>query len=372
MAQSVALFETRAAAHGKRIGFATLNAERSLNALSFEMADLLWQQFHAWREDPAIACVVLQGAGERAFCAGGDIVVLYKFLSQSDAQAARASVEQYFTREYRLDYLIHTFPKPVLCWGHGIVMGGGLGLMVGCSHRIVTEATHMAMPEITIGFYPDVAGSWFLNRMPGRVGLYLGLTGTRLNAGDALFLNLADYYVQSGDKQELYERLLQVEWTDEARANRRALSALLRTYRGKYIPPESPVRRRFDAINEVTDYDSVEEILAALTARAAGDHWLERGAQALRNGSPTSAKVIFEIYRRAARASLKEIFALELGLTVQFAMHPDLREGVRALLIDKDNRPSWSPARLEDVSASYVEEHFASPWPPNQHPFKDW
>lgn len=372
MAQSVVLFETRSAANGKRVAFATLNAERSLNALSFDMAQLLSKQLRDWDQDATISCVVLQGAGEKAFCAGGDIVALYRALSGGDVRAARASIEQYFIAEYTLDWQLHTYSKPLLCWGHGIVMGGGLGLLVGASHRVVTETSRLATPEIAIGLYPDVGASWFLPRMPGRLGLYTGLTGAHLNAGDALFLELADYYVESRDKQALYDQLLQTAWTDSTDTNRRKLSSALRSYRQKYPLPDSPTRARFDVINEITDHDTVEEIVAALKSRAATDSWLEPGAQALLKGSPTSAKVIFEIYRRARRLSLKEVFALELGLTVQFAMHPDLREGVRARLIDKDNNPRWSPARLEDVTPAYVEEHFASPWPSNQHPFKDW
>lgn len=371
MAQPVVLFETRPAANGKRVAFATLNAERALNALSSEMIGLLLPQLRAWRDDPAVACIVLQGAGEKAFCAGGDIVTMYNWLPPVE-ETGRREIEHFFSSEYTLDYLIHTFPKPILTWGHGIVMGGGLGLMAGSSHRVVTEASRVATPEIAIGLYPDVGSSWFLPRMPGRTGLYVGLTGTHLNAADALFTSLADYYVPSADKSLLYDQLTQLDWTDSARANRHVLSSLLRQYRGTDALPESPVRAHFDLINDVTDRDSVEDILAALEARTGGDAWLERGAQNLRRGSPTSAKVILEIFRRARHLSLKEAFAMELGLTLQFTRHPDLHEGVRALLIDKDNRPRWSPPTLAEVSEAYVEEHFASPWPPGQHPFKDW
>ncbi len=370
--RSQVLFETRAATNGKRVAFATLNAERSLNALTFDMAERLMAQLRAWADDPAVACIVLEGAGERAFCAGGDVVALYKSLAQPDARTAEHEVEQYFIREYTLDYLIHTYPKPLLCWSHGIVMGGGLGMMVGASHRIVTESSRLAMPEIAIGLFPDVGASWFLPRLAGRAGLYLGLTGAQLNAADALFLSLADHYVPAADKHSLYDRLLQLDWGGSARANRHCLSSLLRTYRGKHPLPESPVRARFDVINELMDRDSVEEILAALRSRAADDAWFERGLRGLERGSPTSAKVIFEIYHRARHLSLKEAFALELGLTVQFARRPDLREGLRARMIDKDNRPRWSPATLAEVSEAYVEEHLVSPWPPDRHPFKDW
>ena len=372
MAPPVVLFETRDAANGKKIGFATLNAERSLNALSFEMAQLLWERLHAWKDDPHIVCVVLQGAGDKAFCAGGDIVALYKFLLQGDDPAARAGIERYFVREYALDYLIHTFPKPVVCWGHGIAMGGGLGLMVGASHRVVTEKSRLAMPEIAIGLYPDVGASRFLRRMPGRVGLYVGLTGAPLNAADALFLKLADHYVSSGDNAELFAQLPQLDWTESDRDNRRALSELFERYRDRHALAASNVRRHLDLINEVTDYSRVDDVAAAIAQRAGDDPWLARNAAALQNGSPTSAKVIFEIYRRAAQLSLEQAFALELGLTIQFTRRPDLREGIRALLIDKDNRPRWSPPTLAQVSDELVAQHFVSPWPPRRHPFNDW
>jgi len=368
MAQPLVLFETRRVRSGSEVGFATLNAEPSLNALSLAMAEELLAQLHEWRDDPAIACVVLQGAGEKAFCAGGDIVALYEWLTAVDFTA----VERYFVQEYTLDYFLRSFPKPVLCWGHGIVMGGGLGLLVASSHRVVTESSRLATPEVAIGLYPDVGASWFLPRMPGRTGLYVGLTGTHLNAADALFGSLADYFAPNSERQQLFEQLLSVEWSDSPRANHHTLSQLLREYRGEYDLPASTLRAHFDLINAITDHGSVEEILQALESHAVSEAWLQRAAQTLRDGSPTSAKVIFEIYHRAPRLSLKEIFALELGLTMQFAQHPDFREGIRARLIDKDNQPHWSPATLAEVGDSYIEEHFASPWSASQHPFKAW
>ena len=371
MAEPLVLAEARAARNGARVGFVTLNAPRALNALSTAMVEALMARLDAWRDDGGLACVVLQGAGERAFCAGGDIVALYRLLTRGDAQAQR-QVDVFFEREYTLDYRLHTYPKPVLCWAHGIVMGGGLGLMMGSSHRVVTETTRVATPEISIGLYPDVASSWFLPRMPGRTGLFMGLTGAHWSAADALFTSLADYYLPGAEQPALYERLLALDWTTSAPVNRRLLSALLRGSRARHAPPESPVRTRFDVINDITDYDSVEEILAALEARAPRDAWLETAAQTLRRGSPTSAKLAFELYRRASRLSLKEVFALELGVTVQVMRHPDFREGVRARVIDKDNRPRWSPPTLADVSEAHIEEHLAPPWPPDHHPFAHW
>src|SRR5690606_3190798 len=203
MTEHAVLFEERAAGGGKRIAFAQLNAEKSLNALNQTMIDLLRPRLAAWAEDPAIACVVLSGSGDKAFCAGGDIIGLYRAMREHPG-GPNPLVERFFETEYRLDYQIHTYPKPILCWGHGIVMGGGLGLMAGASHRVATERSRIAMPELGIGFFRDVGASWFLNRMPGRLGLYLGLTGSTLNATDALYAGLADYFVPAAQRDAVF------------------------------------------------------------------------------------------------------------------------------------------------------------------------
>ncbi|WP_137936314.1 enoyl-CoA hydratase/isomerase family protein [Chitinivorax sp. B] len=365
------LFELKAAANGKQVAFATLNVEKSLNALSLEMIDLLAEQLDVWELDPTIAMVVLQGAGDKAFCAGGDIVKLYQSMVKHGHER-NAYAETFFENEYRLDYLIHTYTKPILCWGHGIVMGGGLGLMAGASHRVVTEKSRIAMPEVTIGLYPDVGGSWFLNRMPGRVGLYLGLTGASLNAADAMFVKLADHYVDSSQKQAVFDNLLGTDWADDYRSNHHKLSTLLRQHRGLQPMAVSPVRMHLDFINEVTNFDSVEEIAQALAMHQPDDAWIKRGAETLRKGSPTSAKLIFDIYRHAIHMSLEEVFAMELGVSVQCCLQHDLREGVRALLIDKDNQPVWSPATWEEVTKAHIDQHYVPPWGEDAHPFADW
>ena len=191
------LFETLIAENGCQIGVITLNAEKTLNALSLDMIDLMAEQLALWSTDDNIALVLMQAAGEKAFCAGGDLQNLYQSMLTHHASVDKDDVRanqyacDFFNREYRLDYLIHTYPKPILCWGHGIVMGGGIGLMAGASHRVVTEKSRLAMPEIGIGLFPDVGGSYFLNRMPGKLGLFLALTGAMVNAADAKFTKLA-------------------------------------------------------------------------------------------------------------------------------------------------------------------------------------
>ncbi|MGK0269204.1 MAG: enoyl-CoA hydratase/carnithine racemase, partial [Paraglaciecola sp.] len=192
---------------GFKIGQATLTKPASLNALDLQMINLLTPQLEKWQQDPKIAMVFLEGSGERAFCAGGDIVSMYQSMQEPVSDKEKSDTENsyalqnFFTQEYQLDYLIHTFSKPILVWGNGIIMGGGLGLMSGGSHRVVTETSRIAMPEISIGLYPDVGGSYFLNKMPAGCGLFLGLTGAFINASDALYSNLADYFVPHNAKE---------------------------------------------------------------------------------------------------------------------------------------------------------------------------
>src|SRR3954471_21585602 len=187
------LFDTIETASGHAFGRATLNTPAVLNALSLAMIDLLDPQLIAWAEDPRIVGVVLDGAGDRAFCAGGNVVTVTRAVRAAGPGQVPTEASDFFGHEYRLDYRIHTYPKPILCWGHGIVMGGGIGLLAGASHRVVTPRTRLAMPEIGIGLFPDVAGSWFLPRMPGRCGVFLALTGAPLTASDARLAGLADF-----------------------------------------------------------------------------------------------------------------------------------------------------------------------------------
>lgn len=362
MTEQPVLFEERDAANGKNIGLATLNAEKALNALSTDMIDALRPQLAAWAADPQIACVVLCGAGDKAFCAGGDVIRMYHAIRENPG-GPTPFAESFFETEYRLDYQIHTYAKPILCWGHGIVMGGGLGLMAGASHRVVTERSRIAMPEITIGLYPDVGGTWFLNRMPGRTGLFLGLTSANLNAGDALFTDLADYFVASTQRDAMLDALTAVDWEDDALRNHGHLSLLLRRFQDQSLDerPASNVLKHLDFIGHVTDHSSVTGILETLREHDNDDDWVAGAAKALQGGSPTSARLIFEQYRRGKHLSLKEAFMRELNMSIQCTRRHDYAEGVRALLVDKDRSPRWQPASIAEVTDEIVEAHFALP-----------
>ncbi len=361
-AQSVVLFDEIAAVNG-RIAIATLNAPRRLNALNLEMIELLGERLHEWADDPEVAMVVLQGEGNRAFCAGGDIRDVVR---ETQETGTTRFAENYFTSEYRLDYQIHTYAKPILLWGHGVVMGGGIGLMNGASHRVVTPESLLAMPEITIGLFPDVGATWFLNHMPGRSGLFAGLTGLRLTPGDALFAGLADYLLEATSHADLLRELERQSWSPEPRENHERLSAVLRDFALPW--PASPLGSRLEAVNTLVDHSDTAAIVKSVCEAAADDPWFQECADRLAHGSPTSARVIHEQYRRGKHLSLREAFQMELGLAVQMACHHDFAEGVRALLIDKDNQPQWRPAAIDHVTEDAIDDHFASPWDQASHP----
>jgi len=360
------LTQTLATANGKAIGIATLNAPKSLNSLTLPMVDQLDQQLRAWQADKNIVCVVVRGSGDKAFCAGGDVVALHNSAVSGDAYAAT-----FFEHEYRVDYLIHTFQKPIIVWGHGIVMGGGMGLLAGASHRVVTAQTRLAMPEVTIGLYPDVGGSFFLNRAPGRTGLFLALTGASINASDALFLGMADRFLDHAQYGDVVAALQAQTWID-ANLARKQVSDVLRTFEATAgARPANVVRDHYDYIQQVTDGDVIDDIVANITAYSGDDDWLRRGAQTLKSGCPVTIHIIDQQLKRGRQLSLKEVFQMELIISINCTRFKSFPEGVRALLIDKDKNPKFEPATLQGVTKELIEQHFESPFGGKSNPLAD-
>ena len=368
MSDMPVIFEELATKDGHILGVATLNAPKALNALSLEMIDLLYPKLLEWQDNDKVVAVWLQGAGDKAFCAGGDIVQLYNSMVEHPG-GPNPYAEKFFTDEYRLDYLIHTFNKPFILWGNGIVMGGGLGLTAGASHRVVTESSRFAMPEITIGLYPDVGGSFFLNRMPGRTGLFLGLTGANINAADALFVGLADRFVTHDKRDAVMDELLSVSWSGSAE---HVVSSVLRQHErhSQDHLPESNVRKHYDLIQQLTDADDVEGVVENITSLSTDDKWLSRTSGALAAGSPTAMHLIMRQLKYTRQMSLAEVFQAELDLSVQAAYKGEFAEGIRALLIDKDREPKWHAATLADVEDEWIDSFFQSPWE-GEHPLAD-
>ena len=366
MAEQQVLFEEIPSESGKKIGRATLNAPRSLNSLSLEMINTLHDKLMDWEEDHSIACVWLEGAGDRAFCAGGDVVEMYN--SMQPPGERNPFTEKYFAAEYRLDYLIHVYEKPLICWGNGVAMGGGMGLLQGASRRVVTEHSKLAMPEITIGLYPDVGGSWFLNRTPGYTGLFVGLTGVHLNAADALFMNLADVYIHAERREQVLEALAQLSLTGRERTDEILIHRLLREESPKERP-KSEVREHLDLINSVCDHPTLMEIAEDLQRHSDHDKWFHRAVSNFQRGCPITACLVQEQLVEGKYMSLADIFRMEWIISCQCAMHPDFREGVRALLVDKDNQPKWSHRHVDEVSGDLITEFFTSPV--DDHPLAD-
>jgi len=309
----------------------TLNRPQALNALSYDMIRGLAAWLDAWEGDSRVQTIVLRGAGEKAFCAGGDVRALHASIT---GKAGTDVHRDFFEVEYALDYRIHTYPKAIVAIIDGIVMGGGMGLAQGAALRLVGERTRMAMPETAIGMFPDVGGTYFLSRCPGELGTYLGLVGPTIHAADAIYAGLADAYL------------------------------------GPAAPLEPTLAALRPAIDHHFTHDRVSYILASLENEAAPAwrDWAVRTHEALLKRSPTMLAVTLEALRRAATMPLEECFRMELDLVRATIEHGDIVEGIRAQILDKDNRPRWNPERIEQVTRLAVEAFFAPREPAERHP----
>ncbi len=367
------------------VGYLTLDAPRSLNSLTVPMLDRIQGALTEWREDDGVKCVFLQGAGEKAFCAGGDVrrlreavlaragsggvVVDGEAVVEAGPRVPPAACVEFFSKEYRADHSIHRFPKPVVVWGGGIVMGGGIGLLAGASHRVVTERTLMAMPEISIGLFPDVGGTWFLNRMPPGWGAYIALTGARFSAGDALYVGLADHFASSESKDFVSRKLRSLPFVSDPGSNGDMVTDLLKEFSG--TTPASPMRARAAIVAASEGLRTPGDFRRYFAAAAESDEWFAPGVETFDQGSPSSAAVIVEQLRRGKDLSLEEVFRSELNLAVQCCLRPDFAEGVRALLVDKDRAPKWRPSGAAVAAPGWIAGYFRPLWAESDHPLRD-
>jgi enoyl-CoA hydratase len=329
------LFEERDA-----LGLITLNRPRALNALTGAMCVAIDAQLVRWQDDDAIKAVVIRGAGERAFCAGGDIRALYEA-----ARAGGADLSDFYRHEYRMNARIKHFPKPYIALLHGIVMGGGAGLSLHGSHRIAGANAVFAMPETGIGLFPDVGGSWFLPRLPGEIGMYLALTGSRLTIADMLYSGIATHSVPAVHWEMLIDRIAAGD-SPEA-----ALTGLT----NEFGLPD--LAEFLEAIDRCFAHDSVEAILAALDED--DSEWGPLAATAIRMKSPTSLRISFRELRAGRSMSFDDCLRMEFRMVTRVMAGHDFFEGVRATIIDKDNEPTWSPETLPEVTDSDVDAYFA-------------
>ncbi|CAG2144945.1 enoyl-CoA hydratase/isomerase family protein [Cupriavidus numazuensis] len=346
------------------IGFIVLDRPQALNALSLPMIQAMQKAIDAWRERADVHAVVVSPSAA-AFCAGADVRYLHELSRRGDVRGCH----RYFKEEYSLDHAIFTYPKPCIALMAGVVMGGGMGLAQGARRtgglRVVTGTTQMAMPETRIGFFPDVGAAWFLSRTPGALGRYLAVTGTTIGPGDALHAGLADIYMDDADRPSLLARLER-----ETLRDGNAVVACIREAARPHCLP-TPVADTQPWIDHHFRHDSVARIMASLASemRPGAREWAAATLAVMRQRSPLSMAVALEVLVRPPSSmadSLRRDFVLALN---SFA-DGDAVEGVRARLIDKDNRPAWRIADSEDVRTADVARLFASPWSAGDHPLR--
>ena len=351
-----------------QVGFITLDRPQALNALNLPMVRRLTAVLLEWKNDPTVRAVAIRGSSKDGvfghFCAGGDI----RFFHQAGL-AGDPAVDDFFTEEYTLNHLIHRYPKPYIAFMDGVVMGGGMGISQGASHRLVTERTKMAMPETQIGLFPDVGGGYFLSRCPGAAGEWLAMTGSVLDADQAVALGLADAKLEVTSLPAAWDALTELDWAGRAP---------LEPWIAMFSIAENGVFERQNAeIDTYFSFPTVLEIVQALECSVSP--WAQQTASVLRQRSPLMLAVSLAQIRRGRGMSIADDLRMERDL-VRHCLYPqhlgrsavssETLEGIRALVIDKDHNPRWNPARIEDVLPAMVEPFFVSPWPAQAHPLR--
>jgi enoyl-CoA hydratase/carnithine racemase len=357
------------------IGYLALNRPKALNALSDGMVRAMKDALQTWRDDPAVLAVLVYSPHPRAFCAGGDI----RFLYDSYQRDEHASVEAFFVDEYRLNHLIFTYPKPYIALMNGVVMGGGMGISQAAGHtggmRIVGASARLAMPETKIGLFPDVGISWFLARTPGWLGTYLGVSGNLIHAPDAVYAGLADVLVPDAALPALLESLQATrfqsatEITAHLHAQTRALSGAGESDGDTNAKTVGILQQHREAIDRHFSQPDMATLIASLDRAAqAGDTWASQTAAELRTRSPLSMAVSLELIRRARSLSMAEVLRTDLNLVATSFSKGDVIEGIRSVIVDKDQAPRWNPASIEALSVKTLESMFVSRWDAAQNP----
>ena len=371
-ASDVVVLEEHRTRSGHCVASAMLNFEKTLNSLSLPMIEILAPQLERWQRRNDVVAILLRGAGDRAFCAGGDIQALYRGMSRN--HEAHREVDDYprrfFEAEYRLDYAIHRCPKPVIAFGHGVVMGGGLGLFSASAFRLVTERSRVAMPEVTIGLFPDAGASWILRGLPHAYAAWLGMTGSQMTAADALHIGLGTHSIAAAAWPALVDALLGATWTGDGATDRACTERCIASVERPPLPDSALVAHRSmleDALPTLPT--SVRDTAQRLTGLAGRDDYVDRGLATMRNGCPTSVGIVQGQLERIPPMTLADAFRMELTLATHCAANPDCLEGVRALIIDKDNKPAWRYPTVDALPAEYVASHFEAPW--DVHPLAD-
>ena len=321
------------------LGLITLNRPEALNALTLNMVRLIHPKLKIWEEDNEIKTVAVTAVGDKAFCAGGDIRALYDWGKSNDKKATG-----FYYEEYQLNQLIKSYTKPYISFVNGIVMGGGVGISVHGSYRVAGENYSFAMPETGIGLFPDVGGSFFLSRLKNNVGMYLALTGSRIKSSDAIELGIAEYFIQSENFDEIFKQLSEGITPDE----------VLSSFNSDKI--NSDLKNDFEKINELFSGNSLEDIFRRMEND--NSEFSQKNLSLLRSKSPTSLKITFRQIRNGSDLNFEDCMKMEFRMVSKVMDDHDFYEGVRALIIDKDNAPVWKPETVEKISNEEIDEFF--------------
>jgi enoyl-CoA hydratase/carnithine racemase len=350
MTEAAILVASHSTQAGQKIIEVTLNAPKSLNALSVEMINILLAQLPLWESDPSVAAVVMRGKGDRSFCAGGDIRHLYQAMQRGEIEHGQA----FFNLEYSLIVALHSMQTPLLVWGQGYVIGGGMGLLQGAGLRIATHSSRLIMPEVSIGLFPDVGASFFLQKVPDGLGLFLGLTGAEVNGTDALELNLVDALLADSDYSVLLQQLQNLKKQTNTE-HLKSIQNLVQNLESKAnnAPPSDISPHKQSIIDAIAAQD-LNTVFANLQKLKGLSKWLDKAIETMENGSPTSLHLTFRQLRQAPQ-DLVQGFVQEYVLAVNSTRKGEFQEGVRALLIDKDQQPKWRYSKVKDVPLAWLE-----------------
>ena len=321
------------------LGLITLNRPEALNALTLNMVRLIHPKLKIWEEDNEIKTVAVTAVGDKAFCAGGDIRALYDWGKNNDKKATG-----FYYEEYQLNQLIKSYTKPYISFVNGIVMGGGVGISVHGSYRVAGENYSFAMPETGIGLFPDVGGSFFLSRLKNNVGMYLALTGSRIKSSDAIELGIAEYFIQSENFDDIFKQLSEGITPDE----------VLSSFNSNKV--NSDLKNDFEKINELFSGNSLEDIFEGLEND--NSDFSQKNLSLLRSKSPTSLNITFRQIKNGSELNFEDCMKMEFRMVTKVMNDHDFYEGVRALIIDKDNNPAWKPETVEEVSDEEIDEFF--------------
>ena len=367
-----------------RIGVMTLNSAKTMNAVDLDMVNLIDEVLARWQADDGIVAMVMCGAGEKAFSAGGDIRQLYNSM-QAEGDEHLNYADAFFHGEYSKNYRVHRFGKPLIAWGHGFVMGGGLGLFIGASHRVGTETLKLAWPEIRIGLFPDVAGSYYLSRLPFPLGHWMALTGSQMNAVDCKQAGLVNYCLPNAELGGLIEQLRDQPWQENKAMNNQYVRELLTrleqqseasfpesnlAHNQALIEPlfASMLQQHF--ISLADNKSALVDIAAKINAVESDNAWFNQGRKNFNEGCPATAHLIMRQLQLGKDMTLKEVVQWELILALQSVRHPDFLEGIRAMVVDKDFQPHWQHGSVEDVPEEWIEAMLTPLWASGEHPFE--